>query len=61
MGLLVDCRGEAGVLSGEVGLEGIFEGREIRDRKVPPELVGGSKPEGVWGWKASFGLEKTEK
>ena len=34
VGLLVDCRGEAGVSSGEAGLEGIFEGDEIGGRKV---------------------------
>ena len=57
VGLLVDRSGEAG----EAGLEGIFEGEEIRDREVTTELVGRSKPEGVRGWKSSYGSEKTER
>ena len=32
VGVLPDRRGEAGVSSGEAGLEGIFEGEEIGDR-----------------------------
>ena len=47
MGLLVGCKGEAGVSLGEAGLEGIFAGGEIGDRKVTTEVVGRSKPEGV--------------
>ena len=43
MGLRVDRKGEAGVSSGEAGLEGIFEGEEIGERKVTTELVKGSK------------------
>ena len=57
----LDCRGDAGVSSGEAGLEGIFEGEEIRDRKVTTDLVGRSKPEGVRGWKSSSGSERTER
>ena len=49
MGLLVDRASEAGVLSGETGLEGFFEGVEIGDGKVTTDLVGWSKPEGVRG------------
>ena len=60
-GLLVDRRGEAGVPSGEAGLEGIFERDEIGDRKVTTELVGMSKPEGVRSWKPSSGSERTER
>ena len=41
VGLLLGLRGEGGVLSGEDGLEDIFEGEEIGDRKVTTELVGG--------------------
>ena len=47
--LLVVCKSEAGVSSGETGLEGIFAGGEIGDRKVTTEVVGRSKPEGVGG------------
>ena len=61
VGLLVDCEGEAGVSSGEAGLEGIFEGEEIGDRKLTTELVGKSNPEGVSGWSSSFRSEKTER
>ena len=61
VGLLVDRRGDTGVSSGEIRLEGIFEGKEIRDRKVTTDLVWRSKPEGVRGWKSSSGSEKTEK
>ena len=60
VGLLVVCKGEAGVLSGEAGLEGIFEGEEIGDKKVKTELVGRFRPEGVRIWK-SFGSERTER
>ena len=55
------CRGEAGVSSGEAGLEGIFAGGEIGDRKVTTEVLGRSKPEGVGGWKSSSGSDKTER
>ena len=61
VGLLLDRRGEAVVLSGEAGLEGIFEGDEIGDRKVTTELVGRSKPEGVRDRKSPSGSEKTER
>ena len=61
VGLLVDRRGEAGVSSGEAGLDGILEGDEIGDRKVTTELVERSKPEGVRGRKSSSGSERTEK
>ena len=60
LGLLVVCKGEAGVSLGEAGLEGIFEGEEIGDRKMTTEVVGWTKPEGVEGWKSSSGLERTE-
>ena len=59
--LLRVCKGEAGVSSGEAGLEGIFAGGEIGDRKVTTEVVGRSKPEGVGGWKFSSGSDKTER
>ena len=58
---LVDGKGGAGVSSVEAGLEGIFEGEEIGDRKVTTELVGRSRPEGVRGRKSSSGSEKTER
>ena len=61
VGLLGDCRGEAGVSSGEAGLKGIFEGEEIRDKKVTTELMGRSKPEDVRSWKSSSGSETTER
>ena len=61
VGLLVDCKGEAGVLSGEAGLEGIFEGGGIGERKLRTLFVGRPKPEGVTGWKSSTGWEKTER
>ena len=61
MGLLLDRIGERGVSLGEAGLEGIFEGEEIGDRKVTTELVGRSKPEGVRGCKSSSGPERTER
>ena len=61
VGLLVNCRGEAGVSSSEAGLEGIFEGEEIGDRKVTTVLVGRSKPEDVRAWKTSSGSERTER
>ena len=60
MGLLVDCNGEAGVSSGEAGIEGISEGEEIGDSKVT-KLVGKSKPEGVKGRMSSSGSERTER
>ena len=59
--LLVVCKGEAGVSSSEAGLEGIFAGGEIGDRKVTTEVVGRSKPEGVGGWKSWSGSERTER
>ena len=59
--MLVGCKGEAGVWSGEAGLEGIFAGGELGDRKVTTEVVGKSKPEGVGGWKSSSGSERTER
>ena len=61
MGLPVDCKGEAGASSGEAGLEGIFEGEEIRERKVRIGLEGKSKPEGLKGWKASSASKRTER
>ena len=61
VGLLVICKGEAGVSSGDAGLEGIFEGGEMGDRKVMKELVDQSRPEGVGGWKSSSGSERTER
>jgi len=61
VGLLVVCKVEEGVSSGDAGLEGIFEGGEIGDKKVTTELVGQSKPEGVGGWKSSSGSERTER
>ena len=61
VGLLVDRRSEAGVSSSEAGLEGIFEGDEIRDRKVIRELVGCSKLQCLRGRKSSSGSESTKK
>ena len=61
MGLLVVCKGEAGISSSDAGVEGVFEGEEIGEKKVTTELVGRSKPEGVMGWKSSSGSERTEK
>ena len=61
MGLLENREGEAGVSSGEAGLESIFEGEKIRDKKVTTDLVGRSKPEDVRGWKSSSGPERTER
>ena len=61
VGLIVGCKGEAGVSSGEAGLEGIFAGGAIGNRKVTTEVVGTSKPEGVGGWKSSSGSERTER
>ena len=61
VGFLVDRRGEAGVLSGEAGLEGIFEGEKIGDKKVTTEFLGRFKPEGVRGWKSSSASQRTEK
>ena len=55
------CKDEAGVSSGEAGLEGIFEGEEIGDRKVTTELVGRSKPGGVRSRKSSSGSKRTER
>ena len=60
-GGFVDCKGETGVSSGDAGLEGIFEGGEIGDRKVTTELVGGSRPGGVRGRKSSSGSKRTER
>ena len=60
-GVLVVCKDEAGVFSGEAGLGGIFKGGEIGDRKVTTKLVRRSKPEGVRGWKTSSGSERTER
>ena len=60
VGLLVDCKGEAGVSCGETQLEDFLEVLEMRERKVTIGLVGMSKPERVKGWK-STGLEKTER
>ena len=61
VGSLVGCNGETGVSSGEAGLEGIFEGEEIGDRKVKSELVGRSKPGGVGGRKSSSVSQRTER
>ena len=57
----VDCKGEPGVSSGDAELEGIFEGKEIGDRKVKSDLVGRSKPGGVGGRKSSSGSKRTER
>ena len=64
VGLLVDRRGEADVSSSEAGLEGIFQGDEIGDRKVTTELKRMSKPEGVRGRRGPLtlsGSERTER
>ena len=60
VGLLGVCKDEAGVSSGEAGLEGIFEGEEIGDRKVTIGLKRRSEPEGVKDWKSSES-ERTER
>ena len=59
--LLLDCNGEAGVSSGETGLQGIFDGKEIGETKVTTGLLGSSKREGLKGWKSSSGSERTKK
>ena len=59
--LPVDCKVEAGVSSGEAGLEGILKEEEIGERNVTTGLVGISKPEGVKGWKSSSGSERAER
>ena len=59
--MLVGCKGEAGVSLGEAGLEGIFEGEEVGDRKVPTALAGWSKPGGVGGRKSSSVSQRTER
>ena len=51
-GWLVDSMVRESGSSGEAGLDGIFEGGEIGNRKVTPELVGRSKPGGVRGQKS---------
>ena len=59
--LLVVCKGEAGVSSGDARLEGIFKREEMGDKKVTTELLGRSKPKGVRVWKSSSGSERTER
>ena len=59
--LLMNGKGDAGVSSGEAGLEGFFEEDEIWERTVTIRLVARSKPDGVRGWKPSSGLERTER
>ena len=59
--MLVVCKGKAGVSSGEAGLEGIFEGEKIGDRKVTIGLEGRSEPEGVKDWNSSSGSEMIER
>ena len=61
VGLLVDSNGEASVPSGEAGLERIFEGEEIGEKKVTIRLEEKSEPEGVRGWKSFSRSERTEK
>ena len=61
VGWIVDCEIREGGSSCEAGLEGICKQEETGDRKVTPELVGRSKPEGVRGWKSSSGSEMTER
>ena len=60
LGVLVDCKGEAVVSSGEAVLEGVLEGEEMGE-KVTTGLVAISNPEGVKGWKSSSGPEGIEK
>ena len=61
VGWLLDCKFEAGVSSGDAGLDDIFEGEEIGARKVTTELMEKSNSEDVKGWKSSSGSEKTER
>ena len=61
VGLLINCRGDAGVSSGEAGLEGDFEGEGIGEGKFTTGLEGKSKRDGVKDGKSSSGSEKTEK
>ena len=61
VGLLVDCKGEAGVSSGETGLEGFFEGEEIVERKVTTGLEGKTEPEGVKDLISFSGSKRTER
>ena len=56
VGLVVVCKGEAGVSSGEAGFEGISG-----DGNVITELVEKSKPEGARGWRSSSGSQRTER
>ena len=60
MGLLVDCKGEVGVSSGEAGLEGILEREDIGERRLTTGLMGMSELEGVKDWKFPSGSERTE-
>ena len=57
MGLLVDCKGEVGVWSGEAELESILQGDEIKERKTTTGLEVKCEPEGVKYWKSSSGSE----
>ena len=61
VGWIVDSKVREGGSSGETGLQGICEREEIGDKKVTPELVGRSKPEGVKGRKSSSTSEMTER
>ena len=61
VGLLVDCKGEAGVFLGEAVLEAILEGEGIGERKLTTGLVGMSKQEGVKCRKSSSGSERSER
>ena len=54
-------KGEAVVSSCDAGLEDIFEGEEVGERKVMTELVGRSKPESKKRWKSSTGSEMIER
>ena len=47
VGLLVEGENGAGISSGDAGLEGIFEGKEVREGKVTIGLDKNSGPEGV--------------
>ena len=61
VGLLVDCKSEASVSTGEAGLDGNFQGEEIGEGMLTTALVRRSKQEGVKGRKSSSGSQRTER
>ena len=45
VGLILECKNEAGVSSGEASLVGTFAEEEIREKKVTTRLAGRSNSE----------------